>query len=129
MVKAVIFDCFGVLISEARNENVINLVKTLRANYKTALLSNVSKPGLESRFSAEELQQWFDAVVVSGEVGRVKPDPEIYRLTAARLGVEPAECVFIDDNEAYAEAAKTVDMQAICFQSNKQMKRELDALL
>ena len=43
------------------------------------------------------LDELFDAVVISAEVGLHKPQPEIYLLAAERLGVEPAECVFVDD--------------------------------
>ena len=114
---------------EARNQQVIDLLKSLRPRYKTAVLSNVPKRGLEERFTAEELRDWFDVTVASSDVGVMKPDPEVYRLTAERLGVAPEECVFIDDREVYAEGARAVGMKAICFESYVQMKRELDGLL
>jgi HAD superfamily hydrolase (TIGR01509 family) len=114
---------------EARNPDVLMWVQALRKNYKTALLSNVPKGALKERFTDDELGNWFDVVVVSGEVGLVKPDPEIYRLTAERLGVAPEACVFIDDRENYAEGARAVGMQAIWFQSYSQAKKALETIL
>lgn len=115
---------------EHKNERVIEYIKSLRNKYKTAMLSNV--PSMESmnrRFSDEELKELFDVVVISGEEGVQKPDLEIYRRTAEKLGVSPSECVFIDDIPAYANAATGVGMQAIWFQGFEQMKAELEALI
>jgi HAD superfamily hydrolase (TIGR01509 family) len=114
---------------EARNQRVIDLIGELRAKYKTALLSNVGKNSLHHRFSDDELSKLFDVVVVSGEVGFAKPDREIYHHTANLLGVEPAECVFIDDRQAYVSGAEQAGMQAILYQDFEQMKTELEKIL
>jgi HAD superfamily hydrolase (TIGR01509 family) len=71
----------------------------------------------------------FDVVVVSGEVGFAKPDREIYHHTADLLEVEPAECVFIDDRQAYVSGAEQAGMQAILYQDFEQMKTELEKIL
>lgn len=80
------------------------------AGVKTALLSNSwGATGYErSRFP-----DLFDDVVISAEVGMRKPDAEIYLLTARRLGVEPAACVFVDDLEQNVEAARAVGMTGV----------------
>ncbi|MEM6972492.1 MAG: HAD family phosphatase [Pseudomonadota bacterium] len=57
----------------------------------------------------------FTDVVVSGEVGLIKPDPAIYRLLLERNGLEAADCVFIDDNPPNVAAARQVGMDAILF--------------
>jgi epoxide hydrolase-like predicted phosphatase len=114
---------------EARNQQVLDLIVSLRKDYKTALLSNVGKNSLEHRFSDEELSELFDAVVASGEVGFAKPDAEIYRHTASLLGVEPEECVFIDDREVYVAGAKQAGMQAILYTDFDQLKAELEEVL
>ena len=115
--------------SETRNQPVLDLVRELRTDYKTALLSNIGRGSLKRRFSDEELAALFDVVVASAEVGMMKPDPEIYLLTAQRLGLTPQECVFIDDREAFVTAAREVGMQGIWFEGALQLRRDLDVLL
>ncbi|HVE75194.1 MAG TPA: HAD family phosphatase [Actinomycetota bacterium] len=80
------------------------------AGVKTALLSNSWGGDGYPRDSFEEL---FDAVVISGEEGFRKPQPEIYRLAAERLDLTPEECVFVDDFEVNTKGAEAVGMQTI----------------
>jgi len=77
------------------------------AGIKTALLSN-SWGGRD--YPIEQLEEIFDEIVISGEVGLRKPEPEIYRYTADRLGVPAETCVFIDDFSVNVEGADAVGM-------------------
>ena len=78
---------------------------------KTGLISNTWGP--PPAFRRAQLDRMFDAVVRSDEVGLRKPDPEIYLLTAQRLGVRPVECVFVDDMLANVEGARSLGMAGI----------------
>lgn len=83
------------------------------AGYKTALLTNISRAGEQlwrELFPADDL---FDVVVDSSRVGMRKPDPSIYQLTCARLGVSPSRCLFIDDLECNVDAAASLGMRVI----------------
>lgn len=116
MIKAVIFDCFGVVLSvySERNDDMIDLVRSLRGPYRTGMLSNVSgRATLDALFHKNELVHLFDEVIASGDVGLEKPDQGIYELAAHQLGVRPEECLFIDDINEYCSAAQRVGMQAI----------------
>jgi epoxide hydrolase-like predicted phosphatase len=79
---------------------------------RTALLSNscVGAREHESRWGFEAVT---DDIVYSDEVGLLKPDPAIYRLTQDRLGVQPEEIVFLDDRPDNVEAAARVGWHAI----------------
>lgn len=115
---------------EAKDEHVLTYLKELRQRgYKTALLSNVGRDSLSRRFSDEELKSHFDVVVASGEVGVMKPDPEIYLHTAKRLDVEPDECVMVDDRDAHCNGARAVGMQSICYENFYDAKAALEQLL
>ncbi len=114
--------------SEQPNIELLEYVKQLKNHYKTAILSNAGARTLQKKFTDEQLAL-FDALVVSAEVGYIKPQAEIFQLTAERLGVEVNECVFIDDLEPYVEAAAAIGMKAIQFQDLNQMKTELRRLL
>ncbi|WP_017626447.1 HAD family hydrolase [Nocardiopsis chromatogenes] len=76
---------------------------------RTALLSNSWGNG----YPRERFAEVFDAVVISGEVGMRKPEPEIFRMAAERGGLRPQECVFIDDLEHNVAAAIELGMTGI----------------
>ncbi len=114
---------------EVRNTQLLEYVGRLRETHKTALLSNIGEGSLLRRFTEEELAQYFDTVVASGEVGFAKPEPEIYEICADRLGVRYDECVFTDDREEFCEAARAVGMQAIVYKDFAQFRTDLEKLL
>lgn len=114
---------------EVKNTQLLAHIKQLRTNYRTAMLSNIGKQSLARRFTDEELTEHFDVVVASGEIGYAKPDPEAYQITAARLGVDPEECVFIDDRQPYVMGAKAVGMQGIVYADMTEFMPKLTALL
>ncbi len=70
----------------------------------------------------------FRDIVVSGREGMVKPDPAIYRLACARLGVEPSRAVFIDDSEANVAIARQVGLAGLAFTSPTQLRDDLAGL-
>lgn len=114
---------------EAKDGRVLAYVRELRQKYKTAMLSNIGRESLHRRFSDEELREHFDVVVVSGDLGVMKPEPEIYQRTAKELGVSTGECVMVDDRETHCAGARATGMQAICYQNFEQGRRDLDQLL
>jgi len=87
---------------------MLDLIRSLRqAGLRTALLSNSWGAGDYPRHLFPEL---FDVVVISAEVGMRKPEERIFRHTAVLLGLEPRECVFIDDLEANVAAAEAIGL-------------------
>jgi epoxide hydrolase-like predicted phosphatase len=94
---------------------------------KTGLLSN--SWGNRDSYRFEHFDTLFDAVVISGEVGLRKPDPEIYALAARELGVEPAQCVFVDDIPANVRGAVSAGMVGIHHTDTSTTLTELEALL
>lgn len=86
-------------------------IRALRgAGYSTALLSN-SWGGRE--YPRADFPGLFDTVVISGEVGMRKPEEAIFRHAARALGLEPQNCVFIDDIEANVAAAAACGMTGL----------------
>ena len=60
-----------------------------------------------------DIRRYFEAAVAGDEVTRCKPDPEIYLTAAAKLGLEPSECVVFEDAEAGIEAAKRAGIKVV----------------
>ncbi|HEY1085956.1 MAG TPA: HAD family phosphatase [Candidatus Saccharimonadales bacterium] len=112
-----------------RNKQLLEYTQQLRTRYKVGMLSNIGKGAMDQFFAAEERKELFDTVVLSSEIGLTKPHPEIFRLTAERLGVQPGECVMIDDLEENCSGADAAGMQAIHYRTNKQTIRDLAAIL
>jgi putative hydrolase of the HAD superfamily len=115
--------------AELPNEELLSYIGELHKTYKTAVLSNANRGSLDRRFGRERLNSLFDAVVVSAEVGMVKPDPAVYKLTADRLGVPLSECVFTDDQAGYCEAAGALGMPSITYRNFEQFKADLKEIL
>lgn len=113
----------------ARNRALLAFSQTLRKSHKVGLLSNISAGTMDQFFSAKEREQYFDTVVISSEVGLVKPDPAIFELAAQRLGCTAAECIMIDDSPANCSGAIAAGMQAVVYQSTDQVVRDIRGLL
>jgi len=76
-----------------------------------------------------EPDELFDVVVDSSRVALRKPDPRIYALTLARLGLPAEVCVFVDDLEPNIAAAAAMGLRTVWFQDTEQAIAELDAAL
>ena len=95
-------------------DDSLEVVRGLRERgVPTALVSNCShntRPIVE-RFG---LEREFDAVILSFEVGAMKPDPAIYREALARVGdPDPSRAVFVDDQVEYCDGAAVVGLQTL----------------
>ncbi|MBC8091079.1 MAG: HAD family phosphatase [Pseudonocardia sp.] len=91
---------------------------------RTGLLSN--SWGLD--YDRQDWDLLFDAIVISGEVGLRKPERAIYQLAADRLGVEPAECVFVDDLPPNVRGAAAAGMVGIHHEDLTTTVDELETL-
>jgi putative hydrolase of the HAD superfamily len=108
-------------------EGMIEALRRARAaGLKTGLISNSWGRGRYDRDSFAEL---FDGVVISGEVGLYKPQPEIFRLGAERVGLTPPDCVFVDDLRENCEGAEAVGMTAVLHRGADSSLERLEELL
>jgi putative hydrolase of the HAD superfamily len=132
MIKAVIFDCFGVLTGvdgNGANEALFAYIQNeLKPQYKIGLLSNVGSDILGDLFSDEQVAL-LDEKVLSYQIGAVKPDPLAYEATAMRLGVAIEECLFVDDLERFCTAAEEAGMKAIWHTDTQQTIKRIQEVL
>ena len=124
MIRAIIFDCHGVLAGGGADEEIFGLVAKLKTNYKIGLLSNTSTTGLDEMLSCQR-QLLFDALVVSDEIGFGKPDARAYLEAARQLEEFPSDCLMIDDVESNCTGALQAGMMAIHYISLEQFKQEI----
>lgn len=104
------------------------ITSELKPNYKLGLLSNAGANWLDDLFSQTQIDL-FDAVALSYETGVTKPQPEAYRIIARRLEVAPEDCLFIDDQPAFCEAAEAVGMTALAYHSVEKLRAEAARVL
>jgi HAD superfamily hydrolase (TIGR01549 family) len=115
--------------SNVADETLFDYIsKHLKPHYKIGILSNAGANWLNDLFTPEQVAL-FDATALSYETGVVKPHDGAYAAIAERLGVEPDECVFIDDQEKYVTAAREFGMSAIWYRDFDQFKNDIEKLL
>ena len=109
------------------DEEMLGALRRARAQgVRTGLISNSMGAGRYDRSTFPEL---FDGVVISGDEGMHKPQPEIYRLGCERVGLEPGECVFVDDLRENCEGAEAVGMTAVLHRGAERTLPRLEELL
>ena len=104
-----------------------SLLAALAARYRLVLLSNTNAIHFEMIRDNYPLLRHFHALVLSYEVGAMKPAPAIYQRAIQAAGCLPAECFFTDDIAAYVDAAKGQGIDAVQFRSAAQIEAELRA--
>jgi epoxide hydrolase-like predicted phosphatase len=107
------------------NLELLELMAKLHKNYKTALLTNSPANLVRIILQENDLEQHFDEVIISGEVGYVKPDPMIYKLALGKLHVPAKEAIFIDDLLTYVKGAESVGIKSIQFSNISQLAKDL----
>jgi HAD superfamily hydrolase (TIGR01509 family) len=105
--------------AQSPNEDVLAWAAKQKGKYKLAILSNANRGTLNSIFSKAQLDL-FETIVVSADVGVMKPSAEIYELVASNLGLKTSECLFTDDIEYFCTAAEATGMKAVHFKSLNQ---------
>lgn len=111
------------------NIELLEFIKNeLRGKYKIGLLSNASSDVLPGIFTADQ-QGLFDARVMSVFVGIAKPDPTMFTLICEQMGVTPAECLMIDDQQRHLDIAAALGMKTVLYGSVEQVEHDvLEAL-
>ncbi|WP_443058111.1 HAD family hydrolase [Streptomyces sp. NBC_00820] len=102
------------------NTELIEYVRVLRPRCRLGILSNSFVGAREREAAAYGFGELVEEIVYSHEIGVRKPDPRAFGITCARLGVTPADCLFIDDYAVDVEAARAAGMRAHLFEGNEQ---------
>ncbi|MEU4801857.1 HAD-IA family hydrolase [Actinosynnema sp. NPDC023587] len=133
-VRGLVLDFGGVLTDHGEDGEVGAVTepplvtaarRARRHGLRTAILSNAD--GLWA--PPDEWRDLFDVVITSGEVGYAKPDRRIYLLAAARLGLDPGRCVFVDDLAVNVRGAAAAGMVGVHHRSVRSTLEELEVLL
>lgn len=108
---------------------LVEYIRKIKKDFLTALLSNAFS---DLRHVVTEIWKFsdvFNEMIISSEVGEVKPNPRIYLLALRSLNVSPQECVFIDDTLANVEAARRLNILSIQFSDPDQVIANLNKMM
>ena len=109
------------------DERMLGALRSARAaGIRTGLISNSMGAG---RYDRDRFPELFDGVVISGDVGLHKPQPEIFLLGCEKVGLDPAECVFVDDLKENCAGAEAVGMTAVLHRGADTTIPEVERLL
>ena len=103
--------------------DILHLLK--QRGYPLYALSNWSAETFQRVRNKYSFFDWFEAIVLSGEVKLIKPDPLIFLVFLERTRQTAEACLLIDDSEANIAAARQMGFQAIRFESAGQLREEL----
>lgn len=107
----------------------VEIMKKLKQKeYPLYGLSNWSAetfPLMQGKFDFFHL---LDDMVISGKVGYVKPEPEIYEIMLEKIGKPAQECLFVDDSLANIQQAQKMGFETIYFKSSEQLEIELRSM-
>ncbi len=104
----------------------VDILADLREKgYPLYALSNWSAETFYQVRDRYEFLTWFEELVISGEVGLVKPDPAIFELLLQRVGRPAQDCLFIDDNLPNIETARSMGFQTVHFKSPEGLREVL----
>jgi epoxide hydrolase-like predicted phosphatase len=110
------------------DRTLLDYIRSLRGKYKTGLISN-AWGDLRDFIVREKFDDAFDALIISAEVGVMKPKAKIYRIALEQFGVSPNEAVFVDDFYDNIQGCEKVGMKGIHFKDPEAALRQLKKLL
>ena len=124
----VYFSRWEEMIAGDIHETVAILNELRDAEYPLAALSNWSSETFPIVHAKYEFLDWFDPLIISGRVGLLKPDPQIFNLMLCKLEREPGECYYIDDMQHNIQVASEVGFNTIHYKSPDQLRKSLTVL-
>lgn len=112
------------------NEELVAYIEgKLRSKYKIGLISNSESAYLRKELDKYNIEPLFDTIIISSEVGAIKPQSKIFDMAFERLGCKPQEAIFIDDNPNYVKAAETLGIKGLVYRDFETFKNDLERLL
>jgi HAD superfamily hydrolase (TIGR01509 family) len=95
------------------NWALVSMLRACRTQMKTALVTTASAESVFTLLAIHNLRGHFDTIVTGGDVTHHKPHPEAYTLAAARLGVDPSQCLVYEDADEGVASATTFGAHVI----------------
>lgn len=119
MVRNIIFNIY-----EPRDPEILPKISFEFSSIKLAVASNHIS-AIKIWLEKKGLTPYFHDIVISGEVGVEKPDPQFYEVLVQRLGAKPSEVLFIDDLTTNIDVAQELGLSALHYNGTKNLLTEI----
>lgn len=101
------------------------LERIKKAGYIIGLASSSATPMINTALTRLGIKEYFSVIVSGADLPKSKPDPAVYLLAAEKLGIEPADCIVIEDAKAGIDAAKAAGMYCIAYHNPNSGNQDL----
>jgi len=108
------------------DEELLELIAQLKNKYKIGLMSNARAGILRKMLEEHNLYKYFDEVVISSEIGFIKPEKEFFEEALKKLNLHKEEIIFVDDRERNILAAESLGIKSFVYTSVEKLKLDLD---
>ena len=119
------FDRWEEMLGGPLEETVEILAELKKNEIPLYILSNWSAETYPKAEAMYDFLHWFDGKIISGEVGKIKPDPEIFHILTKKFNLNPENSVFIDDKLVNIKAANLLGFHGIHFQNATLLRNDL----
>jgi HAD superfamily hydrolase (TIGR01509 family) len=106
-------------------DGVTELLQALQGKTKIALATMSGRKVIDKILPEKRIETYFDVVVSADDVANPKPDPEVFIASAKKMGVNPEDCVVVEDSVFGVRAAKAAKMKCIAVSSGVYSRKEL----
>ena len=129
MIRAIFWDFYGVINIEGHlNPEVAEFIKLSNGKYVFAILS-ASNKDLHPWLEQNNINEYFDLVQITKELGISKTDPNFYNSALNKLNIKPDEVLFVDDIESYLNVAKVLGINTLLYDSTQKLSSQIVKLL
>lgn len=117
--------CWHAMVPYAYEDTVAVMEKLVADGWDVTMLTNFAADTFAEAKARFPFLARPRGVTVSGEIGIIKPDPDIYRIHAQRFGLTPSETFFTDDSPANVEGAREAGWHAVLYQDAEKLRQDL----
>lgn len=107
--------CRAIYREDLMNKSLVRLVRAIKGKYKIAILTNNIKDHVDTLIHKSPLDDLFDHVVTSYDVGYRKPAPEIYEALIEKMKLKPEEILFLDDDQRNLPEAQKQGIKSLLY--------------
>jgi len=106
-------------------EGINEILEALFKKYKLAALINEGTAWANYKLDIPNFRKFFKFILISGEIGIKKPDPDFFNIALKEIKAKPEECLFIGDDLKNIDIAKSLGINSILFTTPKKLKIDL----
>ncbi|TPN41004.1 HAD family phosphatase [Mesorhizobium sp. B2-3-3] len=116
------------MVPHAYDDSVAIMLGLIESGHDVTMLTNFAADTLAEARKRFDFLDRPRGVTISGEIGKIKPDRDIYDHHVAAFGLEPSATLFIDDSQKNVDGARAAGWQAVLFTDAKTLQADLERL-